>query len=210
MNQQKNCKAMKSISILSVCLLFVFTASAQTSEKKVHYEAQVDLGVVSNSAVKGKFAYGGTFEALIRLGEASNVPAVVGFGPYQGSERRNYLTFALKGMSNPFKGSPFLVTAQAFNKNGSDALNYAMLLVGYRADLDATDNPDNYLYFEPRIGLALSGGFHWAGFAISPAFGYQVKRVDLQVFLDGGFGSKELTSRTKSYITPGIGVGYTF
>lgn len=203
-------KTMK-LSVLSFLLLIAATYSnAQNPGKKYLFDARLNLGVVANSAAEGKFAYGAGFETLIKMKEIASEPGIVGSMNRRQNARAELLTFGLKLMSNPFKGSSFLVTSQAFNKDGSDALNYALLLAGYRFAFGVSDNPNQWFYLHPRIGIGLSGGFRWAGLSISPAAGYIINRFDFQIFVDGGFGGKKLSIGKKSFVTPGVSVGYAF
>lgn len=202
---------MWKLFVLSVLFMTCVTyVDGQNMEQKYEFNARLNLGFVANSSVDGKFAYGGSFETLIRMNEFGNVPMIVGTVNPGGNPQVQMLTFGLKLMSNPFSGSPFLVTTTGLNKNGSDAFNYAMLLAGYRFAFGIGDYRDQWVYVEPRLGLGLSSGFRWAGLAFSPAAGYLIDRFDIQIFIDAGIGSNGLSIKSKSFVTPGVGVAYTF
>lgn len=195
---------MKTVIALNFFLFTFLFAGAQQPDKAIIFNARFDMGVVANSTVKGKFGYGIDVEALYNLNGAGGELASA-----DDHVRKHYITAGIKLVSNPFSGKSFLVFSNAFNKEG-DALNYAMLLAGYRLNTFFTNNNEESFYIEPRIGIGFSNNFNWTGLAVSPALGYQVNRIDISVFLDAGIGSSPTNIKEKSFVMPGVGVGYSF
>ena len=119
----------------------------------------------------------------------------------------HYLTAGVRGISNPFKGAPFLFTQTAYN-NSKEALNVVMALVGYRLNMEP--GSDQYFYLEPKLGPSFSQRFEWVGANFAPALGYKGKVIDLAVQVDAGMGNRLLFTGKKTYIIPGVSVGVTF
>lgn len=194
----------KTAIALNFFLFSFFLAGAQQPDKMVTFNARLDMGVVANSSVKGKFGYGIDLEALYNLNGAGGALASA-----DDHVRKHFITAGIKLISNPFSGKPFLVFTNGFNKK-NDALNYAMLLAGYRLNTFFINNEEESFYIEPRIGVGFSNNFNWTGLAVSPALGYQINRIDISVFLDAGIGSSPTNIKENSFVMPGIGVGYSF
>mgnify|MGYP001381317066 CR=1 FL=1 len=181
---------MKQFIILLFLSAAVLTGTAQGPTGKPRLNIQLNAGGLLYTDIDEDFAYGGTVQFLIPISD------------------KNLLTIGIKAMSNPFYGGKdFLATTNGFNKEG-DALNYGLGLLGYRINIG--DQQNGYLYVEPKAGVALSNSFNWVGFGMSPSFGFQMKTLDLMMFIDGGFGTKKLNTKRKSFVVPGIGVGFTF
>lgn len=179
-----------SCAMLVVLLVSFLFAAAQKSQRKSLFEVQLNAGNVLNTDKVESFGYGGMVELLVPFGN------------------RNYITASARVMTNPFYGGAHFWPLKKGFDHEEDALNYTMESVGLRINISSEER--GFVYAEPRVGLVFANGFRWAGFGVSPTAGFQMKRWDLAVFMDGAFGNKELnTGRTHLWLG-GIGVGYIF
>lgn len=180
---------MRPVFPLIILLFTFYGAKAQYEERMVFYDVQFNMGLTTNVNRAEKIGYGVTVQAFLPINE------------------NNYFIAGIKCLSNPFDGEKYSVFRNGFNKKG-DALNYGMLLTGLRIALKSFEYGN--IFFEPKAGMGFAHGFHWTGFSISPSLGYEVDGLEFLCFFDSGFGDTKLNTKKKSFLTPGIGIGYIF
>lgn len=146
-----------------------------------------DIGIVTNSERDKKFGAGGTIAWLT-------------VDNYVSSTGNNFISLSIKGFNNPYREGKLV---SSILNNADDGFNYIMPLVGYRITKIGFEDG---LFFEPRIGAAFGGNY--AAFAFAPLAGYSFQNIELSIFVDMGFGSKNSAIRKKNFVTPGVSIAY--
>ncbi|MDD4776905.1 MAG: hypothetical protein PHV53_01320 [Fermentimonas sp.] len=174
----------KVVFTLLFTILILMSAKAQYNN---YIRLSGDIGIVTNSERDKKFGVGGTVTWLT----VDNMLSKNEF---------NYISLSVKGFNNPYGEGKIL---SSILNDADDAFNYIMPLVGYRFTQRGIEDG---LFIEPRIGAAF--GASYTAFAFSPLAGYSFQNLELSIFLDTAFGSKNSAIHKKSFVTPGVSIAY--